>query len=161
MTEIQMRILKTATCKSITGKSTLTYQLGATPDNAVHIHISKNSASGQFSAEWIGLDDILKALAEGRKGDPLTSYLLAGLFKGRSVNTPAFVFAALTQEKLLRVLKGRKRGHELVDVDGFKARMDKLVTAGKSPGVTKKKTTGTSTRKARLKRKAVVKKKAS
>ena len=36
-----MKILKTGSCKSITGKSTLTYQLGCTPDNAVHIRISK------------------------------------------------------------------------------------------------------------------------
>ncbi|MHC4799670.1 MAG: hypothetical protein ACYTF1_23800, partial [Planctomycetota bacterium] len=96
-------------------------------------------------------DDILKALAKGRKGDPLTSFLLESLFKGKSVNTPAFIMAALTQEKLLRVLKGKKRGHELLDPEGFDARMDKLVSPSKKPGATRKK--------AQIKKKATARKK--
>ena len=35
--------------------------------------------------------------------------------------------AALTQEKLLRVLKSKKRGLECLDLEGFDARRDKLV----------------------------------
>ena len=38
-----MKVLKTATCKSISGKSTLTYQIGCAPDSTVHVRISKNS----------------------------------------------------------------------------------------------------------------------
>ena len=147
-----MRVLKTAPTKSITGKSTLTYQIGCTPDDAVHIRISKNSSAGQFSPEWICIDDIQKALAKGHKGSPLTSFLLEPLFKGKSVNTPAFVMAALTQEKLLCVLKGKKRGHEFLDPEGFTARMDKLVASKVKTKVT------TSTRKKAVTRKAPRKK---
>ena len=152
MTQPEMRVLKTATCKSITGKSTLTYQLGCDSDDAVHIRVTKNTGAGQFSDEWVKVEDIQKALAEGRNGDPLTSFLLQNLFKGRSVNTPAFIMAALTQEKLLCSLKGKKRGHEFLDPEGFNARMDKLVaskakTGGATKGTTKKAVTRKAPRK--------------
>ena len=152
---LDMHILKTSSCKTITGKSTLTYQIGATPDNAVHIRITKNTGAGFFNDEWIKVEDIKKALADGPEGQPLTSFLLAPLFTGRSVNSPAFVLAALMNERLLRVLKGKKRGHEFLDLEGFNTRMDKLVASkAKTEG-----TTGSTVKKAPRK-KATIKKKA-
>ena len=53
-----MRVLKTATCKTLSGKSTLTYQIGAMPDSTVHLRISKNSGKGYFSNEWIEYEGI-------------------------------------------------------------------------------------------------------
>ena len=44
--EVNMRVLKTATCKTLSGKSTLTYQIGISPDAVVHLRISKNSGGG-------------------------------------------------------------------------------------------------------------------
>ena len=151
--EPERRVLKSATTKSISGKSSLKYDLGCSSDNTVYLRITSNSSTGQFSPEWVKVDDILKALAKGRKGDPLTSFLLEPLLRGRSVNTPAFIMAALTQEKLLRVLKGKKRGHEFLDPEGFTARMDKLASSGvrtkapvsKSTGATKKTVTKRAT----------------
>lgn len=152
-----MQILKTASCKSVSGKSTLTYQLGAPLDGTVHIRISKNTGNGFFNPEWIKIEDIQKALAKGHEGDPLTSFLLAPLFKGKSTNSPAFMVAALSQEKLLRVLKGKKRGHEFLDPDGFHARMQRLVSAKAKP----KGTAGRTTRNASTKKTAIKKKVAS
>jgi hypothetical protein len=137
-----MRVLKTATCKTVTGKSTLTYQIGSLPDSTVHLRISKNSSAGQFSPEWIKIEDIQKALDKAPVGHPLTSFLLQPLFKGKSVNTPAFMLAALTNERLLRVLKGKKRGHEFLDPEGFTDRMDRLVSAKAKPKGTVRKTGG-------------------
>ena len=154
-------ILRTATCKSVSGRSTLSYQLGCTADNTTHIRISKNTGAGQFSAEWLKIDDILKALAKSRKDSPLTSYLLEPLFRGKSVNTPAFIMAALTNERLLRVLKGKKRGHEFLDPGGFKTKMDKLAASGKLSDATRKNAVRkTSMKKAQNKKKAVTRKKA-
>jgi hypothetical protein len=156
-----MRILKTATCKSTSGKSTLTYQIGALPDSTVHIRITKNSGAGFFNDEWVAIKTIQKALANGPKGQPLTSFLLQPLLRGGSSNTPAFIVAALTHERLLRAMKGKKRGHELLDPVGFDAKMQKLVTSKAKP---KRSTSSTSkkvvTKKAPSK-KAAVKKKAA
>ena len=154
-----VRILKTATCKTVTGKSTLTYQIGSLPDSSIHLRISKNSGNGQFSNEWIPLSDIRKSLDKAPEGHPLTSFLLQPLFKGKSVNTPAFMLAALTNERLLRVLKGKKRGHELLDPEGFDAKMEKLVPAKARPKGTVRKTAGGTTK--RPTKKAAVKKKAT
>jgi hypothetical protein len=128
-----MKVLKTATCKTITGKSTLTYQIGSLPDATLHLRISKNTGAGFFNDEWVALQDIQRALADGPKGQPLTSFLLQSLVKGKSVNTPAFLMAALTHEKLLRVLKGKKRGHEFMDPEGFNTKMEKLVSTKAIP----------------------------
>ena len=153
-----MRVLKTATCKSISGRSSLKYELGCSSDNAVYLRITNNSASGQFSPEWVKIEDILKALSKGRKEDPLTSYRLEPLLSGRSVNTPAFIMAALTNERLLRVLKGKKRGHEFLDPEGFTAKMNKLVSAKATTGVTTKKTV---TKKAAIRKKSMSRRKTS
>ncbi len=161
-----MRVLKTTNCKTVTGKSTLTYQIGSLPDSTVHIRISKNTGAGFFNDEWIKIEDIQRTLAGGPKGQPLTSFLLQPLVKGKSVNTPAFLMAALTHERLLRVLKGKTRGHEFLDPEGFTAKMDRLASSGVKPkGTTKKtggsttgKTAGGTTKKA-VSKKAVIKKK--
>ena len=46
---LDMHILKKATCKSITGKSTLGYEIACTQDNSIHIRISKNTGAGFFN----------------------------------------------------------------------------------------------------------------
>ena len=149
----EMHILKTATCKSTSGKSTLTYQIGALPDTTVHIRISKNTGAGFFNDEWVAVNDIRKALADGPEGQPLTSFLLEPLLQGRSANTPAFLMAALCQLGCLRVLKGKKRGHELLDSEGFDAKMQRLVTSKAKP-----KGAASSTRKKTVAKKAPSKK---
>ena len=144
-----MRVLKTATCKTLSGKSTLTYQIGTLPDSTIHVRITKNTGAGFFNDEWVAVKDIQEVLADGPEGQPLTSFLLQPLVKGKSVNTPAFLMAALTHERLLRVLKGKKRGHEFLDPEGFTAKMEKLMasksTTGVKPKGTTKKTGGSTT----------------
>ena len=159
MTDTDMRVLKTATCKSISGKSTLTYQIGCTPDSSIHFRITKNTGAGFFNNEWIALKDIEKALAESPEGQPLNSFLLQPLFSGKSTNSPGFMAAILTREKILSSLKGRR--YELLDTEEFNARMQKLVSSGRSSGATRKKTVRkTTAKKAQVKKKAAVRRKA-
>lgn len=163
----EMRILKTATCKSTSGKSNLTYQIGCTPDTNFYIRITKSTGPGTFSDEWIAIKDIQNALANGPTGQPLTSFLLQPLLHGRSSNTPAYIVAALTNERLLRVLKGKKRGHEFLDPEGFNANMDRLVSEkvkpkGGIPSNRKKAVTKKApSKKAVVKKKVATRKKAS
>ena len=153
---LDIRVLKTASCKSTSEKSTLTYEIGCLPDASIHIRITKNSGNGFVNLDWLKVEDIQKALTKGPKGQPLTSFLLKPLFHGRSSNSPGFMMAALMNERILGALKGKKRGHEFLDPEGFKARMDKLVASkGKTEG-----TTGSTVKKAPRK-KAAIKKKAT
>ena len=134
---IDMSILKTGSCQTVTGKSKLTYQLATDPDDRVHIRVHKNSGGGFFSDEWIALDDVLDVLA--KVSAPITAISLHKLFKGKSVNTPGFLLAVLVQESLLRPMKGKKRNHEALDPEGFTARIRQLVSGEIKPkGSTRK-----------------------
>ena len=133
----RINILKTATCESLSGKSTLTYQLGYTENKEVYVRVSENSGGGYFSNEWISLKAVHDVLEDNPEDEPLTSFMLQGLFVGKSANTPAFLMAALVHEKWLRTLKGKKRGQEILDTSRFMAKMAKMVAR---KGKTKKKT---------------------
>jgi hypothetical protein len=161
-----MRILKTSTCKTLSGKSTLTYQIGCTPESIIHLRIAKNSGGGFFSDEWITLDDILRTLEKRPEGSPIMSHFLTPLLKGKSVNTSAFILAALTHLKLLRPLPKKQRLHELLDPKPFLDQVSKLIATAdvKAKGTVKrtvKKSTGTSTKKAAIKKRAMAKKKST
>ena len=106
-----MRVLKTATCKTISEKSTLPYPVGVL-DDEIHVRITKNTGGGFFSDEWISMDDIKAVLDEHPEGTPVTSFMLQPIFKGRSVNTPAFLLSTLAHEKLLIPMRNKKRSHE-------------------------------------------------
>ena len=110
MSSNQLRILKKAKCQSTSGKSTLTYHIGVNVEGDVFFRIAENNGGGFFSAEWVALKDIQKALS--RRPDNITSVALYGLFRGNSVNTPSFLLAALKAEKLIQRVKGRTRKHE-------------------------------------------------
>jgi len=140
-----IRILKTATCKTLSAKSTLTYQLGS-EDDEIHVRITKNTGGGFFSDEWLSLIDILSVLDEQLEGTPVTSFLLQPLFHGKSVNTPAFLMAALANEKLLRPMKGKKRNHEPVDPEEFTAMVEKMTSSNVKPKGTVKKSVGKTTK---------------
>jgi hypothetical protein len=149
-----MKILKTATCKTLSGKSTLTYQIGINPDLIVHLRITKNSGGGFFSDEWISLDDILRVLKDRPKESPVMSHFLTPLLKGKSANTSGFIMATLTHLKLIRPLPKKKRVHELLDPLPF---LDQVTQMMSTEGTIRK----TPTRKTAVKKGATTKRKTS
>jgi hypothetical protein len=154
-----MKVHKTGTTRTLSGKSTLTFQVGCSSDNNLHIRITKNTGGGFFSDEWISMNDVRSVLDEQPAGTPVTSFILQPLFHGKSVNTPAFLLAALASEKLLRPMKGKKRSHEPVDSEEFTAMVEKMTSSNVKPKGAVKKTTKRVAKKAPRK-KAAIKKKA-
>lgn len=124
-----MRVLKVATCNTLSGKSTLTYHIGCNPESEIYIRVYANTGGGFFSPEWISLKDIQQAFEKAPQGMSITSFFLQPLFKGKSVNTPAFLLSALIQEKLLQPSKSKKRHHEVSDPEDFMAKVEKLMAA--------------------------------
>jgi hypothetical protein len=58
-TEIPMRILRIATCPSLSGRSELTYHVGCNREtNAISFRLWENSSSGMFSNTWFSLKDV-------------------------------------------------------------------------------------------------------
>ena len=76
---VEVRVLRTATCPSLSGKSKLTYELGFDDKAGVQLRIAKNSGKGMFSAAWVPWERV-GALLEGHGDKPVTSHSLWPLF---------------------------------------------------------------------------------
>ena len=116
-----MRILKTGTCPSLSGKSKLTYQIGCEGKSDIQFRITANSGTGFFGDDWVSLSDIQEVLDKVPSGKPVTSFVLVPLYRGKSMNTPGFLFAALKQEGLVERSKDKQRCYERLDLKGFMA----------------------------------------
>ena len=127
-TDDTMRILATGMCDTLSGSSKLTYYIGCMPDGEIYLRVHSNTGGGFFSQEWIALQDILQALKKRPEGKAITSILLNPLFRGKSVNTPAFLLAVLLHEKVVRSLQGKLRRHELMDPTVFTDKVRKLMS---------------------------------
>ena len=128
-------VLKKEMTKSVTGKSFIHYEIGNDPDGVMHIRVTVNTGGGYFSNEWVSFTSIYKEL--DRHGDnPVTSFLLSPLYAGKSVNTPAFLLAAMKNEGLIIPHPQKARCYAKTDPTEFIKGIQALV--GKP--VTKKKT---------------------
>lgn len=154
-----VKVVHSGTCPSLSGKSQITYQIGRHPEGTVHLRVVANTGGGFFSPEWVALSDLQKCI-DGARGDkPLSSWTLHPIFRGKSVNTPAFLSAALVHEKWLRILKGKKRGLEVYEPKTFMAKLEKL-TGASGRHIAKKKSAGTTVKKAPMPKPTATKKKA-
>jgi len=131
-----VRVIKKAKCPTLSSKSELYYCLGVDTDDQLMMKIYSNSGGGFFSDEWVSVSKILEALDSCDPDKPITSVALTGLFRGRSVNSPAFLLAALKAEGVLSAVDGKQRSHELGDVAGFLERT-KALQAGKTAATPK------------------------
>ena len=130
-----IRIVKIASCPSLSGKSTLQYNVGCTPDSTVYFRVSDNSGGGFFSQEWISLGAIQKALAKANNDKELTSFLLYPLFSGRSQNSPGFLLAAVKAEGLVQASTKKRRCYERADDSVFLAEVQAWMASGEGPKV--------------------------
>lgn len=102
--------LRTATCPSLSGKSTLTYEVGQDAKKAIHFRVVANDGGGFYSKEWFAWKDIQAALKDV---DPVTSMPLRALSSQRSVNTSGFVLSVLLKECVLERVPDKKRHFRL------------------------------------------------
>ncbi|MFZ2972567.1 MAG: hypothetical protein WA049_07990 [Ferribacterium limneticum] len=128
--EAAIRIVKLNTCSTLSGRSTLTYQVGCNAEAEGHIRVTQNSGGGQFNADWIPLAVIEKLLLAHPNDKPMTSRVLLPVFRSKSANSPAFVFAALKAEGLVKVGVEKDSGYLLGDIEAFKQAASALIAAG-------------------------------
>ena len=107
-TSSEIEILSTHKTKTVSGKSDLTYHIGRDPQANQYIQIWVNSGNGYFSNEWILVSRIIETL-KPYCSEPATSIIFGDLFKGKSVNTPSFLSAALLDAGILKLAEGTKR----------------------------------------------------
>ena len=122
-----IRILKTASCPSLSGKSKLTYHIGCTDKSEIQFRVVANSNPGCFNQNWVTLQAIEAAFEKSPPNEPITAVLFDSLFRGKSLNTPFFLFAALKNEGLVRAAKENQRGYERIDSRDFKTKIQALI----------------------------------
>ena len=125
--ESTIHTIKTGNCPSRSGKSKLTYLIGADSDSEIHFRIHGNTGNGFFNNDWIPLETILELL--GKSGGAFTSFTLHPLLKGKSNNTPAFLIASLLEEGIIHQSVSEKRCYEMSDVSMFMAKIKPLMEA--------------------------------
>lgn len=130
-----VRVLKSASCKSLSGRSTLGYEVGAERDGEIHLRIRSNSGSGCFGRDWTPLRTLQQALAKAPEA--ITSGTLNRVFAGKSQNTGGFVLAALFHEGLLKPLADA-RGYAPTDGVEFMKELKRLLAKGDVAPPTKK-----------------------
>lgn len=129
-TETDLRIIKIATCPSVSGRTTLSYHIGSRKDGDVCFRVWQTSGKGVFSKEWICAADIHKLLAQH---DSLTAPMLLPLFSvGRSVNSAGFLLAVLKNEGLLTLSADEAHQYVKADPSAFAKQMTGLIKSGVS-----------------------------
>ena len=125
-----IRILKIGTCTSLSGRSELTYHLGCNAESEIHFRVVQNSGNGQFNAEWVSLTLIEKLLTQHPADKALTSRVMQPVFRGKSSNSPAFLFVSLKAEGLVKAGEGKDSGCVLGDIEIFRREMSALIATG-------------------------------
>lgn len=120
----EIRILKTGKCPSLSGKLTLTYNIGANGENDIYVALTGNSGAGIFNKDWIAHDEIYSLLANQEK---VTSGSLHELFEGRSSNSAGFILAVLLNEKLVKVSAAENKHYDLIGQSEFRKITDGLL----------------------------------
>lgn len=128
--ETPIRILKIGTCSTLSGRSELTYHLGFTTEGEIQFRIVGNSGNGQFNSDWISLTAIEKLLTQHPADKPMTSRTMQAVFRGKSSNSPAFLFAVLKAEDLIAAGTEKDSGYLLGDIEAFKKETSALSTSG-------------------------------
>ncbi len=127
-----VRILKMAPCPSLSGRSTLTYHVGCTPESespAILFRVFANSGGGFFSNEWVELSEVQNAFAKVPGDIAITAHVLSPLFQGKSANNQSFLFAVLKHEGLVSTLPDSKGRYGRADAGKFMAEVEALMAS--------------------------------
>lgn len=128
-----VRVLKAATCPSLSGKSTLGYHLGIDPLSQWQLRIHANSGKGFHSKDWIALDSVLQLLERNPKSKPLTSSSFLPMFSGKSINTSGFLLAVLKDVGLVRSVPNKQRNYEALNPEAFMTNVRALLESSGEP----------------------------
>lgn len=125
-----IRILKTATCPSLSGKSKLTYNIGCNPAGEIHFQVCGNTGGGYWNDDWVAQSSIQAVLDRLPKGAPITSATFRPAYPQKSTNSPGFLAAVLREIRVLQPSKGKPRCYELGSPNEFIEEVNALLGTG-------------------------------
>ena len=129
-TRPEIRILKTATCSSLSRKSNLTFNIGCNTVGEIQFQVIANDGGGYFNDDWVAQSSIQAVLDRLPKGSPITSATLRPIYTQKSSNSPGFLAAILLHCGLLQPSKDKPRCYELGSPDKFISEVNALLGTG-------------------------------
>ena len=91
------------------------------------LRITGNTNPGYFNNEWVKYAHVLDLLSQQDQGKGITSFSLVPLYRGKSTNSPSFLFAVLKQEGLVQLSESKKRCYDRCSDTAFLASIGKLI----------------------------------
>ncbi len=122
--ESALRIVRVASCPSLSGRSRLTYHVGCDESGAIHFRLWKNSAAGMFSSTWTPMKTLSELLGKSSK---ITSASLLPEFAMTSRNNAGFTLALLVAEQLC---EKSHRSYVCCNPAAFIANVNVLIASG-------------------------------
>ncbi len=110
--------LRTDQCQSLSGRSTLTYELGTDPEDRLHLRVTHNTGKGHFNPSWVAWEAIKPLLI---KAPTLAASALVPLFAGTSVNNAGFVLAMLKHLGVVQAALDQRHAYQYVQTTDWKA----------------------------------------
>ncbi len=129
-TNPEIRILKTATCPSLSRKSNLTFNVGCNTVGEIQFQVIANDGGGYFNDDWVAQSSIQAVLDRLPKGSPITSATFRAIYPSKSTNSPGFLAAILVHCGLLQPSKDKPRCYELGSPDKFISEVNALLGTG-------------------------------
>lgn len=130
----EIRILKTATCPSLSGKSKLTFNIGCNAAGEIQIQVIGNDGGGYWNDDWVAQSSIQAVLDRLPKGSPITSATFRTIYPSKSTNSPGFLAAVLRDIGLLQPSKDKPRCYELGSPSQFISEVNALLGTGGNAG---------------------------
>ena len=130
----EIRILKTASCKSLSGKSKLTFNIGCNRAGEIQFQVTGNDGGGYWNDDWVAQSSIQGVLDRLPKGSPITSATFRTIYPSKSTNSPGFLAAVLREIGLLQPSKDKPRCYELGSPNEFISEVNALLGTGGSAG---------------------------
>lgn len=127
----EIPILQSDQCLSLSGRSTLTFELGTDHAKRLHLRVTHNTGKGHHNPAWVAYDQIEPLLMQA---PTLSASALATLFQGTSVNTAGFVMAVLKHLGAIEAIPEQRHAYQHTDTTDWKVRMQALIeSAGVLP----------------------------
>jgi len=115
--ETSIRAVKTEKCPSLSGKSTLTYQVGCNQEHEIFFKILGNTGGGHFNQHWMALEDALNQFQSCP--EKISSHMLSPLLLGKSSNSAGFFLATMLAEEIIKPSKEKQRCYTLQKLEPF------------------------------------------
>ena len=133
--ESTVRILKRATCPSLSGKSKLAYEVGLSDKKELQVRVTSNTGGGCFNQDWVKLPAVEAVFDKVPAGEPVTSDTLRTMFRGMSQNTGGFTFAVLKHVGYVVPSVAKKRCYDRVEPTAFREEIAALIEGRVPPQV--------------------------